>query len=139
MRVVLDTNVLVRAILRPRGSGRLILSALCHGDYTLLYSQDLLDELVDVLNRPRIRLKYGLSGTDIATVIRLILLRGERVVPAQIAACRDPEDDRFLEAAVGGKADVLVSEDGDLLALHPFDTIPIVSSGAFLQMLRGSD
>jgi putative PIN family toxin of toxin-antitoxin system len=136
MRAVIDTNILVRAVLRPRGAVGMVLSRLRHGGYTLLYSQALLDELVDVLNRPRIRLKYHLTEEDIATVVRLVLLRGEAITPiAHFSSCRDPKDDKFLDVAVGGRADVIVSADQDLLTMHPFAGIPIVSSGAFLQKL----
>jgi putative PIN family toxin of toxin-antitoxin system len=138
-RAVVDTNILVRAVISPRGAVGRVLSGLRRGDYTLLYSQALLDELADVLNRPRIRQKYHVVDRDITTLIRLILLRGEAVTPAlKIAVCRDPKDNKFLEVAVAGRADVIVSEDGDLLAMHPFEEIPILSSGAFLQMLRKS-
>ncbi len=71
-----------------------------------------------VLHRPRIREKYGLSDEDIRTVVALILLRGEHITPqVQIRACRDPHDDRFLEGAVSGRADLIVSGDEDLLVL----------------------
>ena len=106
------------------------------GDYTLLYSDATLEELVDVLNRPRIREKYGLGDGDIRTVVALILLRGEHVTPrVRIRACRDPHDDKFLEVAVSGHADVIVSGDEDLLVLSPFQGIPIVSPREFLDML----
>jgi putative PIN family toxin of toxin-antitoxin system len=138
-RAVVDTNILVRAIIRPRGAVGRVLSGLRRGDYILLYSKPLLDELVDVLNRPRIRQKYHLTDRDIAILVRLILLRGEAVIPArEIAVCRDPKDNKFLEVAVAGRADAIVSEDDDLLAMHPFEEIPILSSGAFLHMLRES-
>lgn len=136
MRVVVDTSVLVRAVIMPHGTVGPVLLRLRHGDYTLLYDQSLLEELLDVLNRPRIRHKYGLTEEDIETVVGLILLRGEAVVPEQrISACRDPKDEKFLEVAVAGKADVIVSGDEDLLALHPFAGIPILPPVDFLQML----
>lgn len=136
MRAVVDTNILVRAMIKPHGTVGPVLLRLRHGDYTLLYAQPLLEELVDVLNRPRIREKYQLTDQDIQTVVRLILLRGEPVVSEKrITACRDPRDDKFLEVAVAGGADVIVSGDEDLLTLHPFEGIPIITSFAFLQML----
>jgi putative PIN family toxin of toxin-antitoxin system len=136
MRAVVDTNVLVRALIKPHGTVGPVLLRLRHGEYTLLYAGSLLEELVDVLNRPRIREKYRLTELDIQTVVSLILLRGEAVVPEErIIACRDPKDDKFLEVAVAGKADVIVSGDQDLLVLHPFAGIPIVPPAAFLQML----
>ena len=136
MRVVVDTNILVRALIMPHGTVGPVLLRLRQGDYVLLYAHLLLEELVDVLNRPRIRQKYGLTEQDIETVISLILLRGEAVVPQEhILACRDPQDDKFLEVAVSGKADVLVTGDDDLLVLHPFAGIPILPPAAFLEML----
>jgi len=140
MRAVVDTNILVRAVIKPSGTVGPVLLRLRHGDYTLLYAQSLLEELIDVLNRPRIRDKYGLTDQDIQAVVSLILLRGEAVAPPEseegrITACRDPKDDKFLEVAVAGRADVIVSGDQDLLVLHPFAGIPILPPAAFLQML----
>ena len=136
MRAVVDTNILVRAIIRPHGSVGPVLLRLRQGEYTLLYTWESLEELIDVLNRPRIRDKYHLTDGDIATVVGLILVRGEEVTPAaRISVCRDPKDDKFLEIAVTGEAGVIVSGDQDLLVLHPFAGIPIVPPNAFLQML----
>ena len=136
MRAVIDTNILVRAVIKPSGTVGPVLLRLRQGSYTLLYAQSLLEELVDVLNRPRIREKYELTEQDIQTVVSLILLRGEAVTPTeQIAVCRDPKDNKFLDVAVAGEADVIVSGDQDLLVLHPFKGIPIIPSAQFLQML----
>ncbi len=54
-------------------------------------------------------------------------------ITQRIAACRDPTDDKFLELAVNGHADLIVSGDGDLLALNPFRQIPIVTPAIFVQ------
>ena len=63
------------------------------------------------------------------------LMAAAELVPIaeRIAACRDPTDDKFLELAVNGHADLIVSGDGDLLALNPFRDIPIVTPAAFVQ------
>lgn len=136
MRVVVDTNILVRALIMPHGSVGPVILHLRQGHYALLYAWSLLEELVDVLNRPRIRVKYNLSEQDIHTVVSLILLRGEAVKkPEPIRACRDPKDDKFLEVAVSGEAEVIVSGDEDLLVLNPFRGIPILPPAKFLQML----
>jgi len=66
MRAVVDTNILVRAIIMPHGTVGPVLLRLRRSEYTLLYAQPLLEELIDVLNRPRIRLKYSLTEDDIA-------------------------------------------------------------------------
>lgn len=137
MRVVIDTNILVSAIILPHGSVGPVLQSLRHGAYTLLYTPALLEELVDVLNRPRIFNKYNLTEADIHTVIAFILLRGEQVYPVEeITACRDPKDNKLLTAAIAGRADALVSGDKDLLVLHPFRNIPIINPALFLQWLN---
>lgn len=132
-RAVVDTNILVRAVIKPLGTVGPVLRRLRDGDYVLLYSEPILTELVDVLNRPPIREKYGLAPEDIGTVIALLLLRGEAVVPKRrITICRDPKDNMFLEAAAAGSADFIVSGDDDLLDLEAFEGIPIVKPFEFL-------
>jgi predicted nucleic acid-binding protein len=54
-------------------------------------------------------------------------------IAERIAACRDPTDDKFLELAANGRADLIVSGDADLLALAPFRGIPIVVPAVFVQ------
>lgn len=136
MRAVVDTNILVRALIRPHGSVGPVLLRLRSGHYTLLYTQSLLEELVDVFSRPRIRDKYGVTEDDIKTVVALVLLHGKAGTVSQtLVVCRDPKDDKFLEAALAGNADVIVSGGEDLLVLDPFDGIPIVSPAEFLRRL----
>ncbi|MCA9938192.1 MAG: putative toxin-antitoxin system toxin component, PIN family [Anaerolineales bacterium] len=136
MRAVIDTNILVRALIKPDGTVGPVLRLLRDGQYTILYAQPSLLELIDVLNRPHIRRKYHLTSADIHTVLALILLRGEAVTPRQrFTVCRDPKDDKFLDVAVAGRADALVSGDEDLLVLHPFAGIPILTPRHFLQLL----
>lgn len=136
MRAVVDTNILVRAVIKPQGSVGPVLQRLRRREYTLLLSRATLDEMVDVLHRPRLRVKYGLSESALRAVIRLVVLRSELVQPdEQVAVCRDPKDDKFLDVALAGQADVIVSGDEDLLILDPYAGIPIVSSSQFLAML----
>lgn len=136
IRAVIDTSILIRALIKPRGTVGPILHALRDAEYQLVYSDPLLAELVDVLARPRLAKKYGVTTEDVATVLSLILLRGEPVLSARrIDACRDPKDNMVLEAAVAGQVDFIVSGDKDLLTLSPFEGIPILSPAAFLRRL----
>ena len=133
---VVDTNILVRALIKPEGTVGPILGRLRDGDYRIAFSEPLLAELVDVLNRPHIRGKYGLDQGDIETVLALLLLRGESVSPAErIERCRDPKDNMILEVAITAGVDVIVSGDEDLLVLNPYEQIPIVEPYKFIQML----
>ena len=66
--------------------------------------------------------------------LKKLLAAAETVtITERIAACRDPTDDKFLELAVNGQADLVVSGDADLLVLNPFQGIPIVSPATFMQ------
>ena len=136
-RAVVDTNILIRALIKPQGTVGPVLTRLRDGDYTLLYAEPLLDELMAKLALPRIRDKYHLADDDVETVLALILLRGESVMPQRrITACRDPKDNVVLEVAVAGEADYIVTGDNDLLVLHPFEDTPIVGPAEFLEALE---
>jgi len=136
-RAIIDTNILIRALIKPQGTVGPVLTRLRNGDYKLLYAEPLLDELVAKLALPRIRDKYHLADDDVETVLALILLRGEPVMPQRrITACRDPKDNIVLEVAVAGEADYIVTGDDDLLVLHPFEGIPLVGPAELLKALE---
>ena len=136
MRAVVDTSIIVRALIKPKGTVGPLLRRLEAGDYVLLYSPGLIVEILDVLRRDRFRTKYGVQEDDLETLLTLIVLRGEEVLPSvRIEVCRDPKDDQILEVAVEGKADIIVTGDDDLLVLHPFRDIPIVGPAEFLAQL----
>jgi putative PIN family toxin of toxin-antitoxin system len=140
MRAVVDTNILVRALIKPNGTVGSVLSLLRDGRYVLLYSEQLLEEMVDVLARPRLRNKYPLSDETVEALLQLILLRGRKVRPQrEIRRCRDPKDNMFLEVAAAGHAEIIVSGDEDLLILNPFEDIPIVPPRDFLARLASSN
>lgn len=113
------------------------MEAFLEGIFRAVYSDALLGELAGVLQRPRIRNKYGLGTGNPEALLVYLRGKGEQVEPSiPVLACRDAKDDMVLEAAVAGQADVIVSADKDLLALHPFQGIPIVEPGGFLEMLE---
>ena len=133
MRAVVDTGVLVNGLIRRQGTTGEILRALRDGRFTSIYSTPILVETIDVLGRGRFRTKYHIEPEDITALVNLIRLRGELVNPRRtVAICRDPKDDKFLEAALAGKAEAIVSGDADLLALKPFEEIPILRPVEFL-------
>jgi putative PIN family toxin of toxin-antitoxin system len=89
-----------------------------------------------VLGRDSFRTKYHIQPDDISVLINLIRLRGELVTPAySVVVCRDPADDKFLEAAQAGEAMCIVSGDADLLDLSSFKGIPILRPSEFLARL----
>ena len=135
MRLVVDTNVFVSAAVK---SASFPAGVVCwvdrHGG--LLKSEATERQLVDVLQRPYIAARMQASYLE---NLRRLLAAAELVlVTERIAACRDPTDDKFLELAVSGKADLFVSGDADLLVLNPFRDIPVVAPGTFMRAVAGA-
>jgi putative PIN family toxin of toxin-antitoxin system len=130
MRIVLDTNVLVSAALKRNSMpGRAV--RLVERSGGLLKSQVTEQQLFEVLARPYFD---PLIDPDARAWLKELLSAAELVtITERIAACRDPTDDKFLEPAVNGHADLIVSGDGDLLALNPFRHIPILAPAAFVR------
>ena len=136
MRAVIDTGVFISALIRKHGTTGDILRALRDGRFTVIYTTDTVVEIIDVLGRAEFRSKYHIEPDDITALVNLIRLRGELVTPARhVTACRDPKDDKFLEAALATQTDCIVSGDIDLLALNPFEEIPILRPAEFLASL----
>lgn len=129
MRFVLDTNIIVSALLLAGSIPRQAFDkALTEG--AILISVPVLLELAEVLSREHN--KYLLEEERMRFLVAL-LKETELVETAKaIAECRDPKDNKFLELAVGGKADCIVSGDTDLLVLNPFRQIPIITPREFL-------
>jgi uncharacterized protein len=129
-RIVVDTNVLISRLLVPGSiSGRAVRKVADGGQ--LLVSAAAMEELVDVVGRSKF--DPYLSIADRQDFI-LLLGRIVEMVPIVrvVRACRDPRDDKFLEVAVNGRADLIITGDRDLLALDPFMSIAIMSPGAYL-------
>ena len=136
MRIVIDTSVLVSGLIRPQGAPGDVLRSLRDGKFAALYSNETIMEIVDVLGRNKFRQKYHIEPDDISALINLIRLRGEAIVPeVTIIDCRDPKDNKFLEVALTGGADYLVSGDSDLLSMNPCQTIPILNPAEFLAVV----
>jgi putative PIN family toxin of toxin-antitoxin system len=130
MRIVLDTNVFVSAVLKVNSLPFIAVRWIDqHGG--LLKSAATEREILNVLARPHIAaVTIPAFRDDLAKM----LAKAELVtITEPITACRDPHDDKFLELAVNGHADLIVSGDADLLALNPFREIPIVSPAVFVQ------
>ena len=100
MRAGVDTNVWVSGTLNPRGRPAEIRRALERDEFVLVTSRALLDELANVLARPRMANKYGVTAMDIARILALLVAKAEIVdVSGTLQLCRDPDDDVVLETA----------------------------------------
>jgi uncharacterized protein len=130
MRLVVDTNVFVSAALKENSLPFLVVRWIEQYD-GLLKSVATEQQLLEVLRRPHI---VAATIPTLREGVARMLTAAELVpINERIATCRDPTDDKFLELAVNGHADLIVSGDGDLLALNPFRDIPIVTPAMFVQ------
>jgi uncharacterized protein len=129
---VLDTNVIVSAILTKSGKARRFLDkAQEHG--VVLMSPPILLELEEVLARPKFD-KY-ISAIERKLFLASFVKTARFITIAEkIEVCRDPKDDKYLELAASGEATCIITGDADLLVLHPFQDIPIWTVQEFLEL-----
>lgn len=132
MRVVLDTNTLISALLFSGTASRLV--PLWQSQrITVLLSKAILQEYLRVFTYPKFRLTdwevRGLIEEELLPFVETVRVR-KRVTAVQ----RDPEDDKFLECAVAGLAEYLVTGDQDLLELRAYRGIAICTVGTFLKI-----
>lgn len=138
MKVVLDTVVIVRALLDPESrSGRILFM---HAQvYEWIVSGTIIAEYLEVTSLPSIASKLAKRNRSRAGFVDL-LAKATIVSPTSTpAVCRDPGDDKFLAAALTGKADYIVSEDLDLLALEEYEGVVICNCHAMIEILTTND
>src|SRR5208283_4536504 len=100
-------------------------------DGAILLSFAVLTELFEVLHREKFR--HYVDEEDVRRFLAALTREALWVdIDVEVTACRDPKDDKFLSLAVSGSATHIVTGDADLLVLHPFRGIEIVSPGAFV-------
>lgn len=138
-RAVLDANVLASALIRPQGPpGQIVARLLEDHDFTLVISDPTLAELRRCLSYPRVR-KY-ITATDEeldlwVTALGLVadIVEGKVAVSA---VADDPDDNKYLAAALEGRAEFVVSGDTHLLDLHEHQGIRIITPRTFLDLLE---
>ena len=132
-RVVLDTNVLISAALTRTGPPRRVVDLVRAGNGVLLFSDETFAELRDRILGSKFDRYVGRESR--AAFVALLAAVAEWVPIASASlGCRDPTDDKILETALMGRADHLVTGDGDLLAMSPFHGIPIITPPRFLAL-----
>ncbi len=130
-RIVLDTNVFVSAVLLPLSTPRYAVDkALDQG--AVLFSGETMGELSEVLSRPKFD-RY-ITPNERAIFLSQIKAAAELVTIVQLVReCHDPTDDKFLEVALNGSADVIVTGDVNLLKMHLWRGIAILSPADYLK------
>lgn len=136
VRVVIDTQVFLRAALNRKSlPGKLIFDR--RGQYRLLVADEIVAEVEEVLHRPKIRAKYPHLTDKIIEQILALMRDSESIEVGEIPeVSRDVKDDIFLECARAGLANYIVSEDKDLLVLHPYGNIQILNVIDFINTLK---
>lgn len=132
MRVVIDTNIMVSAYLG--GALKAIIVSWKSGKFTLVVSDAISDEYHEVLKRP----KFQIERAELDDFFALLLDKAEFVIPLETISVipSDSSDNKFIEAAIAGKARLIVSGDNHLLELKSFRDIPIITAKEFIKQLE---
>jgi putative PIN family toxin of toxin-antitoxin system len=132
MRVILDTNVFISMALG--GQVGKINDGWKAGKFTLVVSDDIVSEYLDVLRRP----KLHLSSQTVTAIANRIYRKAKFTTPKEKVTVieADPSDNKFLEAAITGRVDFIVSGDKHLFGLQKFRSIPILTVRDFIAMLE---
>lgn len=140
LRVVLDTNIVVSALLWGGLPGQLFEMAARQEHFITLLTEDLLAETIRVLSRPKFAERIAAHGVQIERIREVYRLASDMVEPVTVpdGVVRDVKDVMVLGCALGGRADAIVSGDNDLLALNSYEYIPIVTAKTFLRRLVDS-
>jgi putative PIN family toxin of toxin-antitoxin system len=137
LRAVLDTSIIVRAYVTPRGQAARIVRYWIDGSYDLVISEIIIAEYRHSLNYPHIQRRHRFTPMDIGRELQFIHQRAIVVEPTETidAVKNDESDNRFLECAVAGDADYIVSADNHLLTLGTYRGIEIVQPAEFLAVM----
>ncbi len=130
-RIVIDTNIYISQVLNHRSTPSLaVLKAERSGE--ILISTAILNEISEVLRRRKFDRYVSLAVRE-AAIDRICSIATPVEPSAVIRVCRNPKDDKFLELAVHGQADVIVTGDRDLLDLNPFRGIAILTPAEYVE------
>lgn len=140
IRAVLDANIYVSACIRPQGPpGRILRLLLDDQAFQLVGSDAIFDEVRRSLKYPQVRRYLSLTNVESDRwIIALALIAEPTEGRLKIRAVeKDPDDDKYLAAALEGRAGYLVSGDSDLLELHEYKGVSIVTAREFLSVIEG--
>ncbi|MCI0484611.1 MAG: putative toxin-antitoxin system toxin component, PIN family [candidate division NC10 bacterium] len=139
LRAVLDANVLVSALIRPKGPpGQVVVRLLRDRAFTLVTSPAILTEVRRSLAYPRVRKHLIASDEDLDLWVASLALVGEPVegILRIGAVAEDPEDDKYIAAALEGRAQFIVTGDAHLLTLKIYEGVRMVTPRVFLGLLK---
>lgn len=138
LRVVLDANIFVSALIRPQGPPGQILTRFVNDQtFQLILSPPIVEELRRCLRYPKIRRYLAFTPEDIDRWVTALTLLADPVVSTKRLRVvhEDPDDDQYLIAAIEGRAQFIVTGDAHLLNIRQYEGVRIVTARAFLQYL----
>ena len=138
LRAVLDANVMISAVIQPKGaSGRILTNLLERNSFELVVSPTILTEVRRSLSYPKVRKYIKTSNEDLDLWVASIELIAQPVDgKLRIhAVAADPDDNKYIEAAVEGLAQFVVTGDKHLLSVKSYENIRIVTPRIFLDLL----
>ena len=141
LRVVVDANVYVSACIRPEGPPGQIIEQFLSGEaFEIVLSTPIVEEVLRALEYPKVR-KAVRSKVEPAVWFEDILVLAQLVggEDGSAGVSRDPDDDKYIAAAIEGRAVFVVTGDPDLLAIGQHEGVRFVGPRAFLDFLRMSD
>ncbi len=138
MRIVLDANVFVSALISAKGTPARLLVYWQEGKFDIVVSPPMLQELERVLHYSRLQQQYHLPEEEIQRFLRLLRTRAIEVAPSEEIAVieRDPTDNRYVECALAGDAQYIVSGDAHLLDLKEHRGVRILTPMEFVTLLK---
>jgi uncharacterized protein len=140
LRVVLDSTVLVSAFLTPGGAADAVLHLGIEEAFTCCLADEIIAETVERLLTPRLQERYNYTAEEVdlfkATLRGAFLIISD--LPPLTGIVRDPNDDMILACSVAAEASHVVTRDHDLLSLHTYQGMVILTPEAFLTLLRSS-
>lgn len=133
IRVVTDTNIRIGFLIGKTLSD--LSEAVINDNIRILFSEELFDELIEVIQRPKFKKYFSLE--NIAELISLLDFKTEKIeITEYFGDCRDPKDNFLLDLCVSGNDDYLITGDDDLLALTPFRGVEIINYRLFREILQ---
>lgn len=137
MRVVLDTNIMISSILSPQGISAKILDLAKQMRFEILASEAILQEYEAALNYSDVKKRHGYTSTEITALVEGFYEFAAVVVPSEkLDIIDDPDDNKFLECAIEGNGEIIITRDPDLLSIGAYKEVQILTPTAFLRFME---
>ncbi|MDP2861057.1 MAG: putative toxin-antitoxin system toxin component, PIN family [bacterium] len=137
-KVVLDTNILISGFISPKSHPAKIIDLWQEGKFILIVSRMILEEVKKVFCYPKISKTYHLDEEKINEYLNGLLTFSEICEPTEklTAVKIDPADDKFIETAIAGEANFIVTGDHHLLAMGEYEGVRITTARDFCEIIK---